>query len=55
VGELAQVLLFVGEGEVNHRGSSFFVGALDFEGRAWSAPTRRGVPPIDWSVNQCKG
>jgi hypothetical protein len=37
VGQLAQVFLFVGQGEVNHRSGLLFVRALS---RLWSAAVR---------------
>jgi hypothetical protein len=36
VGQLAQILLFIGQGEVNHRLALLFVGA--FKARAWERP-----------------
>src|SRR5207342_602653 len=52
VRELTQVLLLVGEGEVNHW-SRLLLFRFSSRFSAWAPRGRR--PPIDWSVNHAKG
>ena len=55
VGQLAQILLLVGQGEVNHRSVLLFRPLKSVEAAAGAPSRRAGAPPIDWSVNQREG